>query len=183
MLKQINEIMRISDKGYVDDFTDIREILEHFLNYNMDTIKSILPPEQQVLDFADNVVRKLGDIDPQSDGIEYTEALQLSDLLGIMRHFELSFSDPDSVLLSYMKNLRNTICGIKPLPWTELFMAITVKSLFDFFCQKCNNYSEIYEKICTLALRYADFEISEITTIKKLLDGTYSGLIASWNPC
>ncbi len=133
MSKQINKIMRISDKGYVDDFNDIQEILNYFLNYNVGFIKSILPPEQQVLDFADNVVRKLGDIDPQSDGIEYTKALRLSDLLGIMRHFELSFSDPDSVLLSYMKNLRNTICGIKPLPWTELFMEITVKSLFDFF--------------------------------------------------
>ena len=38
MSKQLDRIMRISDKGYVDDFADIEEILEYFLNYTVETL-------------------------------------------------------------------------------------------------------------------------------------------------
>ena len=62
MPKQLDRIMRISDKGYVDDFNDIEEILEHFLNYTIENLICILPPGHKVHEFADNIVRKLGNI-------------------------------------------------------------------------------------------------------------------------
>ncbi len=77
MSKQLDRKMQISDKGYVDDFADIEEILEHFLNYDVETLTSVLPPGYKVQEFADNIVRKLGNIELESSSTDYTDNLQI----------------------------------------------------------------------------------------------------------
>ncbi len=87
MSKQLDRIMRISDKGYVDDFADIEEILEHFLSYTVETLTCVLPPGYKMQEFADNIVRRLGNIELESSSTDYTVTLRISDLLCIMRYF------------------------------------------------------------------------------------------------
>ena len=183
MSKQIDRIMQISDKGYVDDFDDIEEILENFLNYNVETLTCVLPPGLKVQEFADNIVRKLGNIELECGNTAYTDTLRISDLLCVMKYFELSYSDSDTILLSYMKNLRNNICVLKVLPWAELFFAISVDSLMEFFTSKTGSleYMENCWRICISAKKYAAFEMTEETTLKMLLDGICGDLFASWN--
>lgn len=184
MSKQIDRIMRISDKGYIDDFDDIEEILEHFLSYTVETLTCVLPLGLKVKEFADNIVRKLGNMELECSNTAYTESLRISDLLCIMRYFELSYSDSDTILLSYMKNLRSNICGLKVLPWAELFLAISVDSLMKFFTSKTGSleYMENCWRICISAKKYANFSMTEQTTLQMLLDGICGDLFASWNP-
>ena len=184
MSKQLDRIMRISDKGYVSDFDDIEEILEHFLSYTVETLTCVLPPGYKVQEFADNIVRKLGNIEFESSSTSYTDTLRLSDLLCMMRYFEVFFSDPDHILLSYMKNLWNNIVSLKVLPWAELFFAISVDSLMEFFTSKTGSleYMENCWRICISAKKYANFSMTKQTTLQMLLDGICGDLFASWNP-
>lgn len=184
MSKQLDRIMRISDKGYVDDFDDIEEILEHFLNYTVETLTCVLPPGSKIQEFADNIVRRLGNIELESSSTDYTDTLRISDLLCMMRYFEVFFSDPDHISLSYMKNLRNNICEMKILPWAELFLAISIDSLMKFFTSKTGTleYTELYWRICISSKECATFEMTKETTLKMLLDGICGDMFASWNP-
>ncbi len=184
MPKQLDRIMRISDKGYVDDFADIEEILEHFLSYTIETLTCVLPPGNKVHEFADNIVRKLGNIELESSDNTYTDTLRISDLLCMMRYFEVSFSDPDHILLSYMKNLWNNIISLKVLPWAELFLAISIDSLMEFFSSKTGSleYMELCWRICISTKKCAAFEMTKVTTLKMLLDGICGDMFASWNP-
>ena len=184
MSKQLDRIMRISDKGYVDDFDDIEEILGHFLNYTVETLTCVLPPGYKVHEFADNIVRKLGNIELESSSTDYTDTLRISDLLCMMRYFEVFFSDPDHILLSYMKNLWNNIISLKVLPWAELFFAVSVDSLMEFFTSKTSSleYMENCWRICISAKKYANFSMTKQTTLQMLLDGICGDLFASWNP-
>ncbi len=102
----------------------------------------------------------------------------------MMRYFELSFSDPDHILLSYMKNLWNNIISLKVLPWTELFLAVSVYSLMEFFTSKTGSleYTENCWRICISAKKYEAFEMTEKTTLKMLFDGICGDMFASWNP-
>ncbi len=184
MSKEIDRIMQISDKEYISDFADIEEILEHFLSYTVETLTCVLPPGYKVQEFADNIVRKLGNIELESGDNAYTGILRISDLLCIMRYFELTFSDSDDILLSYMKNLRNNICGLNILPWAELFLAISIYLLTEFFTAKTGSleYTELYWRICISAKKCAAFEMTEETTLKVLLDSICGDMFASWNP-
>ena len=184
MPKQLDRIMQISDMGYVSDFDDIEEILENFLNYTVETLTCVLPPGSKIQEFADNIVHRLGNIELESSSTDYTGTLRLSDLLCMMIYFEGSFSDPDNILLSYMKNLRNNICELKVLPWAELFLAISIDSLMEFFTSKTGNleYMELCWRICISTKKCSAFEMTKGTTLKMLLDGICGDMFASWNP-
>lgn len=183
MSKRIDELMRISDKGFVDEYDDIKVILNNFLNYTMSELNNALPESCDLYGFAENVAQKLGGI--KLNDRESIENLRLSDLLCIMKYFEDTFSDSTGILLSYMKNLRNNIFCLKNLPWATLFMSISVKSLMDFLDKECGayQYSAIYRSMCGMSKECSQFELSEYTTLKQLLDGMGSALFASWNPC
>ena len=182
MSNQIDEIMQINDKGYIEEYDDISVILEHFLNYTVEEINNALPKNCKMLGFATDVLQKLGDIEITDNS--QIERLKLLDLLCIMKHFEKSFSDPNDILLSYMKNLRSNIAGLKGLPWATLFMSISVNSLMSFFHEKTNDckYSKIYREICELSGLYGEHGISYLSTVKQLFDDTVGTLYASWNP-
>lgn len=182
MFKRIDELMRVSDNGFIDEYDDIKVILDNFLKYTMSELNNALPDSCDLYGFAENVARKLGGI--KLNDKESIENLRLSDLLCIMKYFEDTFSDLTGVLLSYMKNLRNNIFCLKNLPWATLFMSISVKSLMDFLDRECGayQYSAIYRSMCGVSKECAQFELSEYTTLKQLLEGTGSALFASWNP-
>ena len=143
-----------------------------------------MPPGKKIQEFADNLVRKLGNIDLESSSTDYTDTLRISDVLCMMRYFEVSFSNSDNILLSYMKNLWNNICGLKVLPWAELFFAVSVDSLMEFFTSKTGSleYMENCWRICISAKKYANFSMTKQTTLKMLLDGICGDMFASWNP-
>lgn len=182
MSKRIDEILRISDKGFVDEYDDIKIILENFLNYKISTLHNALPKNCDMYDFTINVAKKLGNIDINNSS--QIENLRLSELLCIMKYFEKNFKDPHEVLMSYMKNLRNNISSIKGLPWATLFMSISVKSLMYFFNEMTyeRKFLELYKDIFYLSKDCAEFEISDYTTIKQLFDGITCTMYASWNP-
>ena len=164
MSERIDEIVLISSKGYIDDYDNIDEILEHFLNYTMEELNNALPQSCKMYDFAIDVARKLGYMEFVSQ--TSIENLHLSDLLCIMKYYERTFSDPSEVLMSYMKNLRNNIVCLKDLPWATLFMEISVKSLMDYFNNESgtNKYSSLYLNICSLSKECAGFEVADTTT-------------------
>lgn len=182
MSERIDEIMPISGKGCIDDYDNIAEILEHFLNYTMKELNSALPQSRKLYDFAIDAARKLGNIEFVSK--TSIEKLRLSDLLCIMEYFERTRDDPGEILLSHMKELRNHIVCLKDLPWATLFMEISVKSLTDYFNKEsgANKYSSLYHNICSLSRECAEFEVTGTTTLRQLFDGTADALYASWNP-
>ncbi|MBD5144772.1 MAG: hypothetical protein HDT21_02470 [Ruminococcus sp.] len=55
MCKQIDDIMQISDNGYIEEHDDIAVILEHFLNYTVEELNSALPKTSKIYDFAVDV--------------------------------------------------------------------------------------------------------------------------------
>lgn len=182
MSKRIDELMKISDKGFVDEYGDIKVILENFLNCTVSELNNALPQSCDLYDFANNVTQRLGGVtfpDKESLG-----NLRLSDLLCIMKYFEDTFSDSTGALLSYMKNLRNNIVSLKGIPWAALFLSVSVKPLMEFLDRDCGEYqySAIYRSLCGMSKECAQFELSEYTTLKQLLDGTGSALFASRNP-
>lgn len=178
MSKRIDEIMRISDNGFVDEYDDIKIILENFLNYKISTLHNALPKNCDMYDFTINVAKNLGNIDISSTS--QIENLRLSDLLCIMKYFEKNFKDPHEILMSYMKNLRNNIGSLKGLPWATLFMSISVKPLM--YLEYERKFLEIYKSIFYLSKDCTEFEMSEYTTIRQLFDGITGAMYASWNP-
>ena len=170
MSNRIDEIMQISDNGYIEEYDDIKVILEHFLNYTMEELNNALPKNHKILDFAAD--------------ISQLERITLSDLLCIMEHFEKTRHESEEAILSYMKYLRNSIAYLKGLPWATLFMSISVNSLMSFFHEKTNDckYSKIYREICELSGLYGEHGISYLSTVKQLFDDTVGALFASWNP-
>ena len=182
MCKQIDEIMQLSDNGYIEEYDDISVILEHFLNYTMEELNNALPQNHKILDFAADIDVKLGNIDITDTS--QLEKITLSDLLCIIKRFEKTRSESEEAILSYMKYLRNSIACLKGLPWATLFMSISVNSLMSFFHEKTNDckYSKIYREICELSGLYGEHGISYLSTVKQLFDDTVGALFASWNP-
>ena len=182
MCKQIEEIMQLSDNGYIEEYDDIAVILEHFLNYTMEELNNALSKNHKILDFAADIAIRLGNIDITNT--LQLEKITLSDLLCVMKYSEKARHESEEAILSYMKYLRNSIAYIKGLPWATLFMSISVNSLMSFFHEKTNNlkYSKIYREICELSGLYGEHGISYLSTVKQLFDDTVGALFASWNP-
>ncbi len=182
MSNRIDEIMQISDNGYIEEHDDIEVILEHFLNYTMEELNNALPKNHIILDFAADIAIKLGNIDITDTS--QLEKITLSDLLCIIRYSEKTRYEPEEALLSYMKYLRNSIAYLKGLPWAKLFMSISVKSLMDFFFEKTDNraYFKVYRDIFELSGLYGENGISYLSTVKQLFDDTVGTLFSSWNP-
>ena len=182
MSNRIDEIMQISDSGYIEEYDDIEVILEHFLNYTMEELNNALPKNHIVLDFAADIAIRLGNIDITDTS--KLEKITLSDLLCIIEYSEKTRHEPEEAILSYMKYLRNSIAYIKGLPWATLFMSISVNSLMNFFHEKTNDhkYSKIYREICELSGLYGEHGISYLSTVKQLFDDTVGALFSSWNP-
>ena len=147
MCKQIEEIMQLSDNGYIEEYDDIAVILEHFLNYTMEELNNALSKNHKILDFAADIAIRLGNIDITNT--LQLEKITLSDLLCVMKYSEKARHESEEAILSYMKYLRNSIAYIKGLPWATLFMSISVNSLMSFFHEKTNDckYSKIYREI------------------------------------
>lgn len=185
MSKAIDKIMRISDDGYVADFKDIKEILDIFLNYTVGDFTGVISPELKVSEYADNIVRKLGNIKPADNGDSYTEALKISDLLCLMKYFENHEKDSDDILLSYMKNLSSNIRSAVKLPWVELLLAISLQWLTQFFTLECTDidYSKIYWQVSMELQNCKTFEMTDRTTLKAILEGISGDMFLSWNPC
>lgn len=185
MSKAIDRIMRISDDGYIADFKDINEILENFLNYTVGDFISVTSPEFKVSEYANNIVRKLGNIKPADSSTDYTEVLRISDLLCLMKYFENHENDSEDILLSYMKNLSNNIRSAVKLPWVELFLAISLQRLTQFFTLECTDveYSKIYWQVSMELQNRKPFEMTDRTTLKTTLDGISGDMFLSWNPC
>lgn len=185
MSKAIDRIMRISDDGYVSSFNDIKEILENFLNYTIGDFTGVISPELKVSEYADNIVRKLGNIKPADSSTDYTKALRISDLLCLMKYFENHEKNSEDILLSYMKNLSNNIRSAVTLPWVELFLAISLQRLTQFFTLECTDidYSKIYRKISMEFQNCKPFEMTERTTLKAILESISGDMFLSWNPC
>ena len=187
MSKHIDEIMRISDKGYADNFEDIKDILENFMSYTVEEVAGVLPGNYNLNIFSNEVIQKLGDIPLTDNNYEaYTDILRLSDLLCTMRHFDKKYRYQYNPLFSYMRSMYCIIRDAKNLPWVKLFQAISVKSLMDFFNQTVTdnneNYTRIYKSICLSAKNYASFEITDTTTVKQLLSGIRDTFYSCWNP-
>ena len=187
MSKHIDEIMRISDKGYADNFEDIKDILENFMSYTVEEVAGVLPGNYNLNIFSNEVIQKLGDIPLTDNNYEaYTDILRLSDLLCTMRHFDKKYRYQYNPLFSYMRSMYCIIRDAKNLPWVKLFQAISVKSLMDFFNQTVTdnneNYIRIYKSICLSAKNYASFEITDTTTVKQLLSGIRDTFYSCWNP-
>ncbi|MDE6595679.1 MAG: hypothetical protein K2K44_06700 [Oscillospiraceae bacterium] len=182
MSNRIDDIMQLSDNGYIEEYYDIEVILEHFLNYTMEELNNVLPQNHKILDFAANIAIRLGNIDITDTS--QIEKITLSDLLCIMEYFEKTRHETEEALLSYMKYLRNSIAYLKGLPWATLFMSISVNSLMSFFHEKTNDrkYSKIYREICELSGLYGEHGISYLSTVKQLFDDTVGALFSSWNP-
>ena len=49
MSNRIDEIMQLSDNGYVEEYDDISVILEHFPNYTMEELNNALPQNHKIL--------------------------------------------------------------------------------------------------------------------------------------
>lgn len=62
MSKRIDELMKISDKGFVDEYGDIKVILENFLNCTVSELNNALPQSCDLYDFANNVAQRLGGV-------------------------------------------------------------------------------------------------------------------------
>ncbi len=182
MSNRIDEIMQISDNGYIEEYGDIAVILEHLLNYTMEELDNALPKNHKILDFAADIAIRLGNIDITDTS--RLEKITLSDLLCIMRYSEKTRHESEKAILSYMKYLRNSISCLKGLPWATLFMSISVYSLMAFFHEKTNDckYSKIYREICELSGLYGEHGISYLSTVKQLFDDTAVALFSSWNP-
>ncbi|MDE6594506.1 MAG: hypothetical protein K2K44_00675, partial [Oscillospiraceae bacterium] len=114
MSNRIDEIMQLSDNGYIEEYDDIAVILEHFLNYTMEELNNALPKNHKILDFAADIAIKLGNIDITDTS--QLEKIKLSDLLCIMKYSEKTRYEPEEILLSYMKYLQNSIAYLKGLP-------------------------------------------------------------------
>ncbi|MCM1382355.1 MAG: hypothetical protein NC192_10480 [Muribaculaceae bacterium] len=183
MPKEIDKLMRISDLGYVDRFDDIEQILEHFLNYTVEEIANVIPPRYQIKSSVDNIVQNLGNIEHKHEDLSYTNSLTISDLICTMRYFFDNFANTYTTLLSYMPNFRNNICSLN-LPWAELFFAIQLKKLIEYFDKKfsTDEFSEFYSTICFNTKRYALYEINDFTTVGALFNVTGGYMFASWTP-
>lgn len=187
MSKHIDEIMRISDKGYADNFEDIKDILENFMSYTVEEVSGVLPGSYSLKLYSDEIIQKLGNI-PLADDIDeaYTGILRLSDLFCTMRYFDKTQDFMYNPLLSYMKGTYRYIRDAQNLTWVKLFQSISVKSLMDFFGQtvadNSKDYSRIYKSICLSAKNYASFEMTDTATVNQLFKGIRDELYSSWNP-
>lgn len=118
------------------------------------------------------------------NGDSYTEALRISDLLCLMKYFENHEKYSEDILLSYMKNLSNNIRSAVKLPWVELFLAISLQWLTQFFTLECTDikYSKIYWLVSMERQNCKPFEMSDSTTLKAILEGISGDMFLSWNP-
>ncbi|MCM1330550.1 MAG: hypothetical protein NC253_14055, partial [Ruminococcus sp.] len=137
----------------------------------------------QIKSSADNIVQNLGNIEHSHNDANYTNLLTISDLICTMRYFFDNFANTYTILLSYMPNFRNNICSLK-LPWAELFFAIQLRRLIEYFDKKFNTdeFSEFYSTICFNTKRYALYEINDFTTVGALFNVTAGYMFASWTP-
>ena len=103
MSNQIDEIMQLSDNGYIEEYDDIAVILEHFLSYSIEELNNALPQSHKILDFAADIAIRLGNTDITDTS--QLEKITLVDLLCIMKYSEKIRHEAISIFTSYNNSI------------------------------------------------------------------------------
>ncbi len=170
MRKYLDEIMMMSDKGYIDSFDDIEKLTERVMNIDARTltVKGGCKP--------DRIIYELIRLNKLPDLASYT--VRICDMLN-MAHVQAyagSTGYSDHVCAKYaaitaelLNKAAHTSADIK------LFLSISVKAFADFMDEKSGKKDRqckrMYEEITVMAKESAQLDVDEKTTVKALIDG------------
>lgn len=175
MGKHFDEIMRISDKGYVDSFDDIEELINKVMNIKaVDlNVKDYCQPNA----FAAHLL-KFNENNLPYDNVQ---DIRICDMLNLTYDLE-DYGDYiheryAAVIAELLRSASKTSGDIK------LFLSISVKAFADFMDKKSGTSkgSELYEEIAELAQSASKITVDEKMTIKALLNGIRP-CMTRWNP-
>ena len=180
MGKYLDEIMLMSDKGYIDSFNDIEKLTEKVMNMNA---RSLIVSDGYK---PDTIVDDLIIFNDLPDGCSYE--VRVCDMLNMA--YELGYgehADTDdcacerytAIIAELLNKAAGTSAEIK------LFLSISVKALADFMDKKSKKNKhkcrKIYETIIEMAKENALFEVTEKTTVRAVINGVRP-YMTKWGP-
>ncbi|MCM1165781.1 MAG: leucine-rich repeat domain-containing protein [Lachnospiraceae bacterium] len=169
----LDDLMRISKKGYLDKTEDIEAALDGALNYTFGEI-------DRNSRFPINVIMNYMGLQASKPGM-----LRLRDALGIIRcrnRDEVSSGQVHTDMMLLTRLLLNAGSG---LPWIRMLTSVRINSLFNVLAQKGGDVMLIVgarRMIKRLAYENANFQIEEDTTLGELMKTLNGEFSSVWNP-
>lgn len=181
MGKHLDEIMMMSDKGYIDSFDDIEKLTERVMNIDARTLTIKGGYDLNII--ADDLIS----FNELPDTFRYP--VRICDIFNMA--YAQECSDRAKLLFEYICE-RYTVLTAELLNRAsysysdiKLFLSISVKAFADFMDKRSGKKDckckKMYKKIIETAKESAHLEVNEKTTIMAIIDGVRP-YITQWNP-
>lgn len=178
MGKYLDEIMTMSDKGYIDSFEEIEKLTEKVMNMEVRTlmVRDGLKP--------DAIIEDLLVFSDLPEDCSYN--VRICDMLNMAREIGHCEFPGDSACTARYASITAELLNkaARTSGDIKLFLSISVKAFADFMDKRSGENNRkckrIYEKIVTMAKENALLEVTEKTTIKAVIDGVRQ-YMTKWN--
>lgn len=180
MGKYLDEIMMMSDKGYIDSFDEIEKLTEKVMNMDARTLTVRDGYKPDVI--ADDLIC----LNELPDSFKYT--VRICDMLN-MAH-ALSYAGSEGRLYNDCERyavMTAEILNKASYAYADikLFLSISVKAFADFMDKRSGKTDRIcntmYKDIVDMAKKNALLDVNEKTTIKAVIAGVRP-YMTKWNP-
>lgn len=163
MGKSFDELMRLSDKGYIDRFDDIDGIIYSLMNTSPEELEACYGSRANLIAGNLLILNSLPD--------EYISKLKFCDLLNMTAHLGEIY-DINKIYKYTELTGDMLLTAQNTIPKIKLFLAISIKSFTDFIDRKAgtNKCSKIYREIQDIAEVDLNLDITDTTTFGGLLN-------------
>ena len=183
----LENAVRSSMKGYIDDPDDIEEILSGLIKITVDELSS--PKCKPSLEILKYLMTDYGSTDEQLKNVTYAEMLCLIDgVLHSPYYPETDDAERQKLSAFFLAHYRFLLASAeKTNTAVQLFVSISVRGYFDYLVKRTDGSKSAAINRFRLfkhCVRYhMNFTLTETTTIKSLLEESTRYQQRPWNPC
>lgn len=186
MSENLSFVLRVTNKGYIDNYGDIEMIMEHVLKTTVDEFSSASGVDmKKVMGYiCDDLAKGWREFSDEPDADEslgdYT-LLEVFDGLSLL----ISSGDDDPDILGHAQYVTRVLTEAgEKLTWLKLFMGISVESLVGFLKSKRggdNRYARICGDFCEAVEEYPGIIIIEDTTVGDVIRKLNFEIFKPWH--
>lgn len=185
MSENLDFVLRVTNKSYIDNFDDIGMIMEHVLKTTVDEFNRVIGFDmKKIMQYIrEDVIKCCGKFGTECEMNDPIGNATLLDMFGGLSFLRRCGGWNEDTLghAQYITKML-TEAGEK-LTWHKLFMGISVESLIGFLESESDStfdYARSYEAFCEAANEYASLVITESTTLDEVFKKLNFEIFKPW---
>lgn len=183
---KLEEILETSHKGYIDNKSEVDEIIPRVANMKLNDFAACRNREELLQDIK--IIMESHNMSTRNlDTVTYREILCLLDSIPELDEVKYAMDSNERAGLrtEYTAIFRCSLLSAgKRVGAVKLFLAVTVKAYLEHFAEKVQQKigrTELFQQLRDTMKEHANFVLTEKTTIQELLKTLEKVQCAAWN--